>query len=718
MSKNIVLQGVSLRCFKRHGELDVSFSPSVTAIRGPNYAGKSSVLQALFFAMFGVTAVPGGKAAILKDGAKEVTVTFFFSVDGEDAKVVRTLGAASVYVKGELVASGNTVVSKWFEDLFGMEQKTVMMLAYSSQGETSAMVTLGATALNRIIETVANTDYIDMMMEKAGKIATKADAELSVLGAHVDTTPLSESIEGYEQELEGMNSSLLELMVRRDMYKEEADRNKNALNAAVDSNTRAQKYKSDLATLENLLEHKQLSLATYEEKYAELLVAKDYDAEIKSLETQIASLKTKIGEYNAHKAAKESAEQGLKKVSEWLEGPGAKMEKDWNEIHPQWVAAQAAAEQEETIHTSLKNELAISNHALVKAEKDLTNSICVTCKRPLDESHVEHAKSEHAILKAKVDEQIKAVARQNLTMVAHKDKANVLKAKLPNETWKQWKVKATQEQEDYVLKLAGLPELEAPDEEKVGVLQQKFGGLVNDRKNAAQSIAMQQSLKKGIEDAKLAIGELLTNPLEVVDILPLRELVDSTARTFSECVAELNKLAMDTKTLDIELKSLKEKLALETDRNERRKFSETRAARFKALQTWLRNNKAAFMENIWNGLLGVCSDFVAQVTSNRVTQIERDPDGTFYFTENGSRLPMVCASGGQKSIVGVGIRIALATLLPQACRFVALDEPSAELNDEHAAALAGALRGQERQVILVTHREGDEFASDAVVVLG
>lgn len=718
MSKNIVLEGVSLRCFKRHGELDVSFSPNVTAIRGPNYAGKSSVLQALFFAMFGVTAVPGGKAAILKDGAKEVTVKFFFTVDGEEAQVIRTLGAASVYVKGELVASGNTVVSKWFEDLFGMEQKTVMMLAYSSQGETSAMVTLGATALNRIIETVADTDYIDTLMEKAGKIATKADAELSVLGAFVDITPLSEAVEGYEQQLKEMNNLLLELMVRRDLLKAEAERNKRTLNEAVDNNTKAQKYKSDLATLENLLEYKQTSLVRHEEQYGDVLNGRDYDTEINELNDQVAALRRAVSNYNAIKVVREGAESGLKKVTDWLEGPGAQMEKDWNEIHPQWVKAQAAVEQEETILASLKEELGASSRELLKAEKDLANSICATCKRPLDESHVEHARTEHAVLKEKVDEQIKAVGRQTLTMVAHKDKANVLKAKLPDEQWKQWKVKATQAQEDYVLKLAGLPELEEPDESKVSVMDRQIGELLNTRKSANQAISTRETLKKGIEDAKIALGELLTHPLEVVDILPLRQLVDSSAQTYNESVSELNKMSMDMKALGVELKSTKDKLLLETDRNNRRKTAEVRASRFKALQKWLRDNKAAFMENIWNGLLGVCSDFVAQVTSNRVTQIERDPDGTFYFTENGSRLPMVCASGGQKSIVGVGIRIALATLLPQACRFVALDEPSAELNDEHAAALAGALRGQDRQVILVTHREGDEFASDAVVVLG
>ncbi len=473
-----------------------------------------------------------------------------------------------------------------------------------------------------------------------------------------------------------------------------------------------------MATLENLLEYKQTSLAKHEEQYGDVLNGRDYDTEINELNDQVAALRRAVSNYNAIKVVREGAESGLKKVTDWLEGPGVQMEKDWNEIHPQWVEAQAAAGQEDAILASLKEELGAMNRELLKAEKDLANSICATCKRPLDESHVEHARNEHSALKEKVDGQVKAVARQNLTLIAHNDRANVLRAKLPSEAWKQWKTKATQEKEDYCLKLGTLPVLEAPDESKISVMDRQIGELLNSRKSANQAIFTRDNLKKGIEDAKIALGELLTHPLEVVDILLLRQLADSSAQNYNESISQLNKVLMDISVLDAGLKATKDSLVLETDRNNRRKAAEIRASRFKALQKWLRDNKAAFMENIWNGLLGVCSDFVAQVTSNRVTQIERDPDGTFYFTENGARLPMVCASGGQKSIVGVGIRIALATLLPQACRFVVLDEPSAELNDEHAAALAGALRGQDRQVILVTHREGDEFASDAVVVLG
>ena len=78
---------------------------------------------------------------------------------------------------------------------------------------------------------------------------------------------------------------------------------------------------------------------------------------------------------------------------------------------------------------------------------------------------------------------------------------------------------------------------------------------------------------------------------------------------------------------------------------------------------------------------------------------------------------MVSASGGMASICGVALRMALDHVLAQSVGFVVLDEPSSELNDEHAASLGGALRGQQRQVILVTHREGEEFVSDTVISL-
>lgn len=717
MSKNIVLQGVSLRCFKRHGELDVSFSPSVTAIRGPNYAGKSSVLQALFFAMFGVTAVPGGKAAILKDGAKEVTVKFFFTVDGEEAEVIRTLGAASVYVKGELVASGNTVVSKWFEDLFGMEQKTVMMLAYSSQGETSAMVTLGATALNRIIETVADTDYIDTLMEKAGKIATRADAELSVLGAYVDTAPLLEQVEGLEEAVSVYEQRVKVSVAQQDASKAELELSRRVLDAAITNNTKAQKYKSDLDTFVSLLEYKQRSLLEHQEKFKDKLGDRDYQSELGKVDEELKELREHRTLYMSYRNQRDAATNSLKKVSEWIEGPGKQGEMAWNEFYPQYLEAAAAAKQEQAIYDNLNQSLAIIAGEYRRAEADLKNSVCITCKRALDAEHLEHAQAAFEQLKAKKDEQTKTVERQRVTLVGHQDKEAVLKTKLPAATWKEWLDKAIKEQAEHQNTLDNLVRIAEPDEGLLSTTEQRYGSLQMEYQSAVMARSTEVSLKKGIEEAKVKVGEMLLNPLEVTDLDPLRATVEVQNTKHNELMLEVGNLTVEYRNCQSQVKTAKDKLALESEQNSRRKTAEVRAVRFKALQTWLRNNKAAFMENIWNGLLGVCSDFVAQVTSNRVTQIERDPDGTFYFTENGSRLPMVCASGGQKSIVGVGIRIALATLLPQACRFVALDEPSAELNDEHAAALAGALRGQDRQVILVTHREGDEFASDAVVLL-
>ena len=56
------LERLHLLNFKKHEELLVDLSEGgLTVIRGPNWAGKSTVLQGIMFALFGPGAVPGKK---------------------------------------------------------------------------------------------------------------------------------------------------------------------------------------------------------------------------------------------------------------------------------------------------------------------------------------------------------------------------------------------------------------------------------------------------------------------------------------------------------------------------------------------------------------------------------------------------------------------------------------------------------------------------------
>lgn len=717
MNKNMTLQSVMLENFKRHATLEVQFSPAVTAIRGPNYAGKSSVLQAVFYAMFGATAVPGGRQAVVRTGAKTCKVEFNFDLDGKACKVSRTLTTANVLVEGELVATGNSPVSAWFEDLFGMDQKTVMLLAYSSQGETSALVTLGASALNKIIETVANTDYVDKLVEKAGLRIRSLELDLAAVPAALDQSLLEATIEGLETTVAEKEHSLSLVDKAITVVSAQLETADLEFKSAVEHNSKVQAANKLYVQAE--AQHKAAieSLKQLEEKHADLAADKnDYKALIDSLDTDIKQLQLANSEALVNNAKHESTKEQFVKVCNWIEGKGKDMVEADKEWQPVFDTLAPEYEKLKLESSALVTEYDAANIAVKKAEKNLKSSACVTCGRPMEDSHLELVQKE--LDKAKEhfeDIRLKHEKKDKELKNATKE-YNRVKALLPQAGWQEWWTKALAEREVLEKTIYSMKYVEV-DSTKLADLQHKVQQLRLVQDRIKTFTTAQESWKFQVVELSQRVVELESKQELEIDIVEVSARRGALQNEYHETKVRKYDLQSVLTYMKRELDVGKKRLQDELTNEGKRVMLERSLSRFKAFQKWLRDNKAAFMESIWAGLLGVCSEFVAQVTSNRVTSIERDNEGSFWFTENGDRLPIVCASGGQRSIIGAGLRIALATLLPQGCRFVVLDEPSAELNDEHAAALAGALRGQDRQVVLVTHREGDEFAADHVVVL-
>src|SRR4051812_46448183 len=192
------LQSIRMQNFKKHEELTIDFSDALTVIRGPNYSGKSTVLEAVFFALFGTKAVPGGAEIITRSGSKsKAVVTLSLRMADADYHVVRTPSAASLLrLDDEItVATGHTAVNEEIAKLIGGDMKRTMMLAFSTQGETSALLTMGATKLNSIIEDVSGVDYVDKLIEFAIKRVAVADTVLESLGEVEDEEELQEAFD-------------------------------------------------------------------------------------------------------------------------------------------------------------------------------------------------------------------------------------------------------------------------------------------------------------------------------------------------------------------------------------------------------------------------------------------------------------------------------------------------------------------------------------------
>ena len=164
--KIIELQSVLLQNFKIHRELEVDLSSRMTTIVGPNYSGKTTIIQAIFYALFGSVALPGAKETALTRGEKSGSVALTLLWGEDEVRVVRTLSTAMLYVNQELMASGHTSVTGFCRDMFGLDIPLILKLARSTRGEISSLLEDGAAKLNRLLEEVNNTAYADQLKLK------------------------------------------------------------------------------------------------------------------------------------------------------------------------------------------------------------------------------------------------------------------------------------------------------------------------------------------------------------------------------------------------------------------------------------------------------------------------------------------------------------------------------------------------------------------------
>lgn len=709
------LQSIRLQNFKRHEDLELDFSENLTVIRGPNYAGKSTVLEAVFFALFGTKAVPGGAEVITRTGSKtKACVTLSLKLAGEDFVVIRTPTSATLTRGDETIATGHTAVNEEIASKFGGDMKRTMMLAFSSQGETSALLTMGAAKLNTIIEDVSGVDYIDKLIERASKKETEAKVKL-------DAMEEVENIEELEQAEAAVISEASELKENKEAVsqkltaaKQALDKSKSDIEQAQENNKKAERNNRKRDELRIAKEAVEVSLRRHAEQLKGISTEGAKPEEIKQDKDQANS---SLEEMVKSKERLLSLQHKLDAQNEWKTSIGANYIKQSDHLHKadELRAIVKSLEQTREVLMKVWSE-ARNEYQQLKRSK--TDSVCSTCNRPFDDSHLAEIEAKLPAAKKAFDECQEGLDGNGTKLDETKAQLRKIERDLPPSDWKEQIQTNSENIKTLKAKIESI-EFDQEEYEKLMLFADSLSDKYADALSRSREYArLEQTIEQEtVELDKLSNELSLTKELVMTS---LDSLLDQQGRCFEKAagLAE-EKSALEARLATLEGQQIGMALRLKKARRlaEARAECETAKARFGGFARWLRSNKAAFLAEVWAGILALVSEFVCNVTSGRVEEIGRDPDGDFWFREGDQARPILAASGGQRSIMGAGLRLALSSLLPTGLGFVVLDEPSADLNTEHAAALAGALRASNRQVILVTHREGEEFSSDAVVVL-
>ena len=154
------LNRLKLTNFRLHTDTLIEFESGLTGIIGPNGSGKTTILEAIAWALYGMPAVRGKRQDIRSlsaSGRAGVKVELDFELGGHRHRVVRTLSGAELYIDGAStpIANSTTAVTDLVRRRMGMTQQEFFNTYFTGQKELGVMSAMGpaerAQFLSRVL---------------------------------------------------------------------------------------------------------------------------------------------------------------------------------------------------------------------------------------------------------------------------------------------------------------------------------------------------------------------------------------------------------------------------------------------------------------------------------------------------------------------------------------------------------------------------------------
>jgi len=716
-----MLQELNLRNFKKHKDLSLSLAGGLTSITGNNAAGKSTVLKAILFALFGASAA-GAKDHLWSWGSKEkrqVALRLTLPEHG-DVVITRTPSGASVVdMHGKTLASGNAAVTKLIEESLGMLAKDIRTLCYSPQGEAQGLLNMGPAVLQQKVEGLARVDVLDKVLGRVAQDITKLDGRLEGIPVDLDIEGLTGRIQILQAKKEEQEQNLSVSSQLREQEGEKAAECAKTLDAARKTEQQRDSLHKEMVRLQVRQGQVQDNLAQLDLRRPRL--PSNAEQQKAALTTQYHELKA---QYDAA-VSKLAQAEAVEKQRQQLQADIARL--------TGIVAGHTLIEQDiQALNTRLRDERAVLAKYLDElsaAEENrrrftttLHDARCPTCKRDFDGFNFEEIEAEAA-------DWSRIVAELSIEVSARRaDVANTEK-RLQHENGRL-EPKSVAALEFATNALAEISADEAGDSgalrQHVAVVAKEVNDLVEIIKEISGDIAKATEIdrqSKDLEDERQTITQQLEAVQQRFLDLPANDLASIEMRSaalldglkrLDQQVSDYRQaaahIAQEIRFSEAELEKVK---ALALQRQE----LEKEQAHLGQFQKFLRGNRSRWAADIWDGLLSYASALISSTSSGILSGLSRSEKGEFTVEEAGRVIPVEEASGFQKSLIGTALRVALSKVFYGDNLFLLLDEATSDANDENAAAVAGMLASLNMQIVFVSHRGGDAVNAESIVSL-
>jgi DNA repair protein SbcC/Rad50 len=404
--------------FRQHADTHLEFDSGLTGIIGPNGSGKTTILEAIAWALYGSDAARGKRESIRFSRAQPraaVSVELDFTLSGHRYRVVRGLSNAALYLDGasQPIANSTSSVTQQVQSKLGMTLDEFFNTYFTGQKELNVMAGMGAAARGKFLSRVLGYERLRVAQELArdkrklivaeitgvrGVMADRAVVEQAEAESAARLTAAKKRVEAAakgvadaRRVLEAATPAWERAQRERERWVELENERKLAEKDAASLVERAGRVDTELAELASAheeLETLRQSLAPYPALVERLRAAEalyrdegrraglvEYE---RALAGELVPLEERLGQLQAAPALEKSVEEDL-----------AARRAELAELEAT-VSARQAAWQRELQEARTKLKMLLDEHRELRGQREQLVALgpegkCPTCTRPLGE---------------------------------------------------------------------------------------------------------------------------------------------------------------------------------------------------------------------------------------------------------------------------------------------------------------------------------------------
>lgn len=664
-----MITSIELGDFLSHSETKLEFGNGVTVFVGQNGAGKSSIIDAITFALFGQHTRKSNRG-LIKRGANQGFAKVEFNINGKQYQAVRKIdnkgGLAAKFtekINGEFleIAAGERKqfgesMTHEVEKIIGLNFEKLKIASIVQQGELNAIIKAKPKEFKELLNAVIGIDKLDVASEAMKTInknfREKIRGDIGYDDTHIDI--LLRDLQKYKTELEDARPQKEQLKVKQTQLQKEITE----LRIKLETET----PKIDKI---NQLELRKRELQSY---------AKEA---IREIQREIAEKERKIRDCEGcfeHISLKKDLESKIEKIELAVEGTQKKIQELTGQI------------------ASLKEKQALAEKIQLKDNR------CPVCDSKVEKLtplfQEEHLKQEIVFLKEQM-------------IVTEKDRM----------MYNQKRIEFSQKLQNSRDAEATLKAHSIKDQEDIKKIQEE----IKLKKGNVQKIPL------SINGSLLEISQIDSHAKMVFENITKleHEIKGFNEKEFSNLKESINEKQNDLSQTDQNLGAVTEKI---TKYEEQIKSIQNAVSKLKVVKKYVeeldtiqmnifsRDGPVATSLRSWtlNTISTKSSEYLTLLNTKiqRISLSEKARDISITCYSKNEILDLESLSGGEQVSVALALRLGMASLLGASnLNLMILDEPTTHLDAERKKSLVEVLSqlsditnvGKPMQFIIITH---------------